>query len=145
MWLQQELIGILALSPILPSISPQLIRMTARALDVPQLENQGENFKVPDSLAAQVFGKCVKALADLPSHDWPEHVPSWTTRAVKRWQKCEIVLSGLVAVSKQYVHLLVLHAMLMVGQAQICFPGPFLRHLSLLKRMYSLSFAAATS
>jgi hypothetical protein len=101
----QELKCILALSPILPSVGPELVRIASSALDScsSQAENQRAEPKVPDSFAAQVFGACAKALAELPSLEWSAKmdISAWVTRAVTRWPDCQSVLSGLVAVLKQ--------------------------------------------
>ncbi|KAF8514623.1 armadillo-type protein [Gautieria morchelliformis] len=100
-----ELKCILALSPILPSIGQELVHLATNALDSSssQAESQRAEPRIPDSLAAQVFGACAKALAELPSLGWSAEmdISAWITRAVTQWPNCQSVLSGLVAVLKQ--------------------------------------------
>lgn len=89
---------------MLPSISAGLVQIATYALDSSQAgETHGKELRIPELFAAQVFGACAKALADLPSHEWSElvEIPTWIIRALKQWPKCLHVVSGLVAVLRQ--------------------------------------------
>ncbi|KAF8589509.1 hypothetical protein K439DRAFT_362879 [Ramaria rubella] len=97
----QELASIVALSSILPSIGPGLVRIAEDTLDYVD-PHATEELHNSDPLDAKVFGECAKALVQIPDHLWSQSVDvsSWISLAVKKWPKSQNVLNGLVALSQ---------------------------------------------
>ncbi|PCH35509.1 hypothetical protein WOLCODRAFT_125910, partial [Wolfiporia cocos MD-104 SS10] len=88
--------GILALSSLLPSISPLLIKIIDVALDVPEPQ---QDYDTSSANSAWVLGKCLESLSSRPTADWANGIDivSWTTKVVEKYSWSSIALGSLVS------------------------------------------------
>ncbi|KIJ51368.1 hypothetical protein M422DRAFT_203512 [Sphaerobolus stellatus SS14] len=90
-----ELACILALCPVLSGVAPGLQSIAFNALEA--IENDPDKIEC----STKVFGTCVKVLAELPGQNIEFDIPSCISRAVKKWPQSQLVLDGLVVLSKR--------------------------------------------
>ena len=100
-----ELDQVLSLSPLLPTLSPLLVRLANEALNT---SDPADNFEQSGINASWVLGSCLHGLSQRTTSEWLSDVdlPLWTKTVVQKWALSGYCLEGLVSLlSKRSDHL----------------------------------------
>ncbi|OCH91059.1 hypothetical protein OBBRIDRAFT_887230 [Obba rivulosa] len=87
---------VLALSALLPSISPLLIKVIDATLAI---QEPRDNYETSYANAAWVIGSCLECLSNRDVSEWAEtcDVMSWTRKIMENWSWSSSVLGGLIS------------------------------------------------